>query len=115
MGVGVDNGFEVFVEERSSVLLGVAYLMTGDRGHAEDLLQTALFKVLRHWSKAQDAPEAYTRQVLLNLARDRVRHRRRRPPEVALPADPDLLRGDDLGLDQVGDRNLVAASVARFR
>lgn len=37
--------FTEFVRTRSTALLRTAYLLTGDRGHAEDLLQTVLTKV----------------------------------------------------------------------
>jgi RNA polymerase sigma-70 factor (sigma-E family) len=114
----VDASFETFVEERSAALLRLAYLLTGDRGHAEDLLQTALLRTLRRWSSAREAPEAYVRQVLVNLSRDRIRGLSRRPPETALPADPDGLAGrapaSDLTVDRVGERRLVADAVARL-
>jgi DNA-directed RNA polymerase specialized sigma24 family protein len=63
-GMRVDPSFEAFVERRSTALLRSAYLLTGDHGHAEDLLQTALMRTARHWSRACAAPEAYARQVL---------------------------------------------------
>jgi len=37
--VRVDASFDAFVEARSTALLRTAYLLTGDHGHAEDLLQ----------------------------------------------------------------------------
>lgn len=39
-----EDEFRDFVIARSPELLRVAFLLTGDRGHAEDLLQTALMK-----------------------------------------------------------------------
>src|SRR5213080_1799165 len=100
MGVRVDPSFDAFVADRSTALLRTAYLLTGDRGYAEDLLQTALLRVFRHWSRAREAPEAYARQVLVNLSRDRLRRMFRRPREIPLPADPELLRGTDSGIDR---------------
>jgi RNA polymerase sigma-70 factor (sigma-E family) len=114
MGVRVDSSFETFVEERSVALLGLAYLLTGDRGHAEDLLQTALLRALRRWPKARDAPEAYVRKVLINLSRDRIRGFLRRPRETPLPADPDVFRSADPGLERIGDSHVVAKAVARL-
>ena len=38
------SGFDEFVATRSPALLRTAYLLTGDHGLAEDLLQTALAK-----------------------------------------------------------------------
>jgi RNA polymerase sigma-70 factor, ECF subfamily len=39
-----DSAFRDFVGARSSALLRTAYLLTGERALAEDLLQTALTK-----------------------------------------------------------------------
>ena len=38
------SGFDEFVATRSQALLRTAYLLTGDRALAEDLLQTVLAK-----------------------------------------------------------------------
>jgi hypothetical protein len=43
--------FEAFVAARSDELLRTAVLPTCDRGHDEDLLQTALVKDHRRWSR----------------------------------------------------------------
>jgi len=110
----VDPTFEAFVERTSTALLRTAYLLTGDRGHAEDLLQTALLRTARHWSRARDAPEAYARTVLINLSRDRVRRLFRRPREAPLPPDPDNLRMVDAGYDQVAERRVVVRALAEL-
>jgi RNA polymerase sigma-70 factor (sigma-E family) len=106
--------FDAFVADRSTVLLRTAYLLTGDRGYAEDLLQTALLRVFGHWSRARQAPEAYTRQVLVNLSRDRLRRMFRRPWEIALPADPQLLRGADCGIDRAIERRAMVGALAQL-
>jgi RNA polymerase sigma-70 factor (sigma-E family) len=76
--------FDAFVRSSSSTLLRTAYLLTGDRGHAEDLLQTALLRTARSWSRAREAPTAYARRVLVNLSKDSLRRQSRRPVETAL-------------------------------
>jgi RNA polymerase sigma-70 factor (sigma-E family) len=59
------EGFAEFVAARSHVLLRAAWLLTGDTGKAEDLLQVALASGWRHWSRiAQGNPEGYLRRVL---------------------------------------------------
>lgn len=83
------SDFDEFVVARSPALLRTATLLLGDRTDAEDLLQTALLRVARHWSKAIENPDAYTRRVLVNLAHDHAR-RRRRHPESPAP-EPDLM------------------------
>lgn len=62
-----DDGFTDFVVEVEAPLLRTAYLLTGDHGHAEDLVQTALVKAHRHWAKVQraDSPLAYVRRILV--------------------------------------------------
>lgn len=61
-----ETTFEEFVGARSQALLRSAYLLTGDVGKAEDLLQTALAKTWRHWERANQSGhgEAYIRRVL---------------------------------------------------
>ena len=110
----VDPNFDAFVERASTALLRTAYLLTGDRGHAEDLLQTALLRTARRWSRARDAPEAYARRVLLNLSRDRVRRLVRRPPEAPMPPDPDGLRTVDAGFERVAERRVVVRALAEL-
>jgi len=85
----LDPAFEEFVRASSASLLRTAYLLTSDRGHAEDLLQTTLLRVAWRWSAASEQPEAYARRVLVNLSRDRWRNLRRRVREHHLP---DLLQ-----------------------
>ncbi len=106
MGMKAGQEFDDFVRERSAALLRMAYALTGDHGHAEDLLQTALLRTARRWASARNAPEAYARQVLVNLCRDRVRWLRRRPRESALAeaAEPTTVDAMDAVAEQVGQR-----------
>ena len=63
--------------ERGSALVGYAYLLTGDLGSAEDLVQEAL---TRAWSRPRvlddpSAAEGYVRRMMLNaFLDDRRRH-----------------------------------------
>ncbi|GGK79129.1 hypothetical protein Sme01_22180 [Sphaerisporangium melleum] len=89
------EGFREFVNARQQVLMRTAYLLTGDAHLAEDLLQTVLAKVARHWAKlAKDGnPEAYTRRCLIN---EFVSWRRQRRWYVESPDahPPDAQRSD---------------------
>ena len=60
-------GFEDFVSREQPALLRLAVLLAGDRGHAEDLVQTALLKSYRHWDRVtrRGEPTAYVRRVLV--------------------------------------------------
>ncbi|KJS53662.1 RNA polymerase sigma24 factor [Streptomyces rubellomurinus subsp. indigoferus] len=58
--------FTEFVAACGPKMLRVAWLLTGDRHQAEDLLQTALAKLWPRWGRiALDRPEAYLRKVLV--------------------------------------------------
>ncbi|MET8151741.1 SigE family RNA polymerase sigma factor [Actinoplanes sp. NPDC049668] len=73
------DGFDDFVRGRSTGLLRVAYLLTGDRHTAEDLVQEVLEQMYVRWRRIQGAPEAYARRALVNRATNRWRSRGRRP------------------------------------
>ena len=79
--------FDEFVETSSDRLVRTAYLLCGDRGHAEDIAQTALMRTARRWAVAKEQPEAYARKVVVNLVKDRWRHLNRRPAELPLEVD----------------------------
>ena len=103
--------FDEFVRKRSLALLRTAYALTGDHGHAEDLLQTALLRTARNWRAASAAPEAYARQVLVNLCRDRWRWLRRRPAETVL-SDRAGSRGADGLAERIGNQQSIIAALA---
>lgn len=65
-----DAEFTGFVEQASPELLRAAWFMTGDVHRAQDLVQGALLRTYRAWHRV-DPPRAvaYTRTVMLNLAR----------------------------------------------
>jgi RNA polymerase sigma-70 factor (sigma-E family) len=108
--------FDDFVRDASPALLRTAYLLCGDRGHAEDLLQTALVRTARRWRVARDQPNAYTRRVLVNLAKDRWRDRSRRPAESAPVAlEPSHDGGDEQRLLRHALLPAVLALPARQR
>jgi RNA polymerase sigma-70 factor (sigma-E family) len=98
----LDPAFEDFVRAQSPSLLRTAYLLTGDRGHAEDLLQTTLLRVAWRWPAASAQPDAYARRVLVNLSRDRWRNLSRRVRERHHPDLPQLASPDSA--DRVADR-----------
>lgn len=84
--------FEAFVLARRGALLRTAYLLTGDHHDAEDLVQSALIKVVPKWARIKDGPEPYVRQV---LARESVRRwRGRRWREVATDVMPEAIHHD---------------------
>lgn len=70
--------FDQFVTSASPRLLRATYLMIGDLGAAEDLLQDVLEKMYVKWPRVSD-PSAYARQALAHAASSRWRRRTRRP------------------------------------
>jgi RNA polymerase sigma-70 factor (ECF subfamily) len=83
-----DEAFTAFVSARSRSLLRTAYLLTGDHGLAEDLLQTALTKTYLAWGRIRDrdAVEAYVRQTMITTQTSWWRRRwRGETPTETLP------------------------------
>jgi RNA polymerase sigma-70 factor (sigma-E family) len=108
----LDAEFERFAARASPWLLRSAYLLTGDREHAEDLLQLTLLRVTRRWREIRASPDAYAREVLVNLSRDRRRALSRRPVEVA-QADPLVAaRGDEV--EKLLEREAMIEAVRRL-
>lgn len=59
------DSFTEWVAGRRDTLLRSTYLLTGDVGSAEDLLQEALVKVARRWGRLRGSnPDAYIRKVI---------------------------------------------------
>ena len=81
---------ERLVAERGDRLLRTAALLAGNRADGEDLLQTALERLLRNWRGIDGDPENYVRRTLYNLAADGWRHQRVRQRKAVLfePAPP---------------------------
>lgn len=69
--------FAEFVAARGTSLLRLAHLACGSPHEAEDVLQTALERAYRHWSRlrAGSDPEPYVRRIIVNTAISRARRR----------------------------------------
>jgi RNA polymerase sigma-70 factor (sigma-E family) len=89
MGADGDERFRAFVVDQRRSLLRTAYLLTGDHGHAEDLVQTALLKTYRHWDRVSGRgdPTAYVRRVLVTTQTSWLR--RSSSTEQVISAVPD--------------------------
>ncbi len=93
------DDFEEFARARTPHLYRTAWLLAGDRHHAEDLVQETLAKMFRAWRGLHriDNPSAYAQTV---LARTFISQRRRRswteqptstmPDRADRPGDPEL-------------------------
>lgn len=105
-----DEQFEAFVADVGPYLLRVALLLSGDRNHAEDLVQTTFERTYRSWERARHTdPRAYARRVLVNLRIDRWRGGRR---EVLTSPDAVPQRATPSHADAVDTRNEVVRALA---
>ena len=102
-------GFQEFVEVRYTDLLRTAYLLTGDRETAEDLVQAALLTTMRHWRSVAD-PMAYVRRAMVN--RRTSLWRRIGSRELLTDAPPD--RGVPDGAARRAERDELLAALGRL-
>jgi len=99
--------FREFMATRWPGLVRLGYALTGDRGLAEDLAQTALAGACRVWwrVKRADDPDAYVRRILINASNRQFR--RQRPAEDARAVPEGSLADPADEVDQRSD--LMAA------
>jgi RNA polymerase sigma-70 factor (ECF subfamily) len=86
VGPADEAAFRDFVTARSPALLRTAYLLTGDRGLAEDAVQSMFGRVYLSWSRIRHeaATDSYCRTALV---REVTSWRRRRRVSHVLTAD----------------------------
>jgi RNA polymerase sigma-70 factor (sigma-E family) len=88
----LDGEFREFMHARWPAMVRLAYGLTGDLGHAEDVAQAAFARAYASWPRVRRSgdPDAYVRQIVINENRNRFRKRRvterltGSPPETAL-------------------------------
>jgi RNA polymerase sigma-70 factor (sigma-E family) len=97
MSDGSDEEFDAFMRGRWPAMVRLAYALTGDVGHAEDLAQAAFARAYASWGRVRRAgnPDAYVRRIVINEHRSLFRKRR-----VAEELRGDL--ADTLGGQQLG-------------
>jgi RNA polymerase sigma-70 factor (sigma-E family) len=105
-----EGEFRDFVLGRRRALMRTAYLLTGDPGRAEDLVQTALAKAFAAWRRVRtsDDPGAYVARILINTHASEQRRKRIRewfPGTVPEPAENDRA-------DAVADRSALMSALA---
>lgn len=105
--------FRAFVVGQSGGLLRTAWMLTGDRDLAEDLLQTALARTWPHWRRVAEggAPVAYVRTVMVRTyASWRGRRWCGETPTDALP-DREIVSP---GTAEVDDADLLVRALAQL-
>jgi RNA polymerase sigma-70 factor (sigma-E family) len=73
-----DEEFRDFMRGRWPATVRLAYGLTGDLGHAEDVAQAAFARAYASWGRVTRAgdPDAYLRRIVVNENRRRFRKRR---------------------------------------
>ncbi|GAA1699267.1 hypothetical protein GCM10009733_111840 [Nonomuraea maheshkhaliensis] len=113
MDPGFAANFRQFVIDRSGALFRTAYLLTGDRHAAEDLVQSALAKTAARWRGLRDpaAIEGYVRRAMYHEQVSRWR-RRSKIVELSTAEQPDVPR--DGHADSADLRLTMRAALARL-
>ncbi|MEV6282850.1 SigE family RNA polymerase sigma factor [Kribbella sp. NPDC051770] len=86
--------FDSWVSLRGAGLLRFAYLITRDRGRAEEAVQDALIAAYPRWSRIGADPDAYVRRCIVNADISRWRRFFKRETPVD---DPSLLTASFAG------------------
>jgi len=78
MRAQLDEEFRDFMHGRWPAMVRLAYALTGDQGHAEDVAQTAFARAYASWPKVRRTgnPEAYVRRIVINENLNRFRKHR---------------------------------------
>jgi RNA polymerase sigma-70 factor (sigma-E family) len=99
-----DEEFAAYMAARQPSLLRTAYLLTGDRHTAEDLVQTAFAKLYLSWDRVQrrEVVDGYVRRILVNEHTSLWRRAWKRR-EVTTGSPP-----EQHGLDRVDDGESAA-------
>lgn len=123
MAVESDEEFRDFMRARWPAMVRLAYTLTGDQGHAEDIAQAAFARAYSSWGRVRraDDPDSYVRTIVIHENSKRFRRPRVREdlradvPEQAADSDNGL--ADRLALrdalDLLGPRQR-AVIVLRF-
>ena len=108
-----DDEFRQFAKAHLPALLRGAYLLLRDIDLAEDVVQATMLRVFRHWRKAREAPEAYSRRALINICRDHWR-RQHRLPEL-LGEDVDHVEAETTGFShRLAEREAMTDALERL-
>ncbi|WP_441173755.1 SigE family RNA polymerase sigma factor [Micromonospora sp. SD12] len=111
------EGYREYVGARLEPLRRTAYLLCGDWHTADDLVSTALVKLLRHWRRVSrmDSPDAYVRRTLLRVWLDERRRPWRREAAWAEVPDGAVRSATDGAADRLTILALLAELPPRRR
>jgi RNA polymerase sigma-70 factor (sigma-E family) len=124
MSAQLDAEFREFMHGRWPAMVRLAYALTGDQGHAEDVAQTAFARAYASWPKVRRTgnPEAYVRRIVINENRNRFR--KQRVTERLTDSPPEPAPGTGLGsgsgsgsgdaTSQYDERSVLMAALRRL-
>lgn len=110
MSAESDEEFRDFMRGRWPAMVRLAYGLTGDLGHAEDVAQAAFARAYASWSRVARTgdPDAYVRKIVINENLSRFRKRRVTEDLVgAVPEGPGKA-------DVTGDSEALLAALRRL-
>jgi RNA polymerase sigma-70 factor (sigma-E family) len=113
----LDAEFREFMHGRWPAMVRLAYALTGDQGHAEDVAQAAFARAYASWPKVRRTgnPEAYVRRIVVNENRNRFR--KQRVAERLTDTPPEPGSGTGPGADatsQYDERSALMAALRRL-
>lgn len=117
MSAQLDTEFREFMHGRWPAMVRLAYALTGDQGHAEDVAQAAFARAYASWPKVRRTgnPEAYVRRIVVNENRNRFR--KQRVAERLTDTPPEPGPGTGPGTDatsQYDERSALMAALRRL-
>jgi RNA polymerase sigma-70 factor (sigma-E family) len=110
-----DEEFREFMRGRWPAMVRLAYGLTGDLGHAEDVAQAAFARAYAAWARVARTgdPEAYVRRIVIN--ENNTRFRRRRVTERLVDVVPEPAGYPAPGpADALGDSEALLKALRRL-
>ena len=115
MSAESDEEFREFMRGRWPAMVRLAYGLTGDLGHAEDVAQAAFARAYASWSRVARTgnPEAYVRRIVINENNSRFRRRRVTERLVDAVPEPSGPRAADTA-DALSDSHALLKALRRL-
>jgi RNA polymerase sigma-70 factor (sigma-E family) len=116
MSTQLDTEFRDFMHGRWPAMVRLAYALTGDQGHAEDVAQAAFARAYASWPKVRRTgnPEAYVRRIVINENRNRFRKQRVTERLTDAPPEPGPGPGSADATSQYDERSALMAALRRL-
>jgi RNA polymerase sigma-70 factor (sigma-E family) len=116
MNAQLDAEFRDFMHGRWQAMVRLAYALTGDQGHAEDVAQTAFARAYASWPKVRrtENPEAYVRRIVVNENRNRFRKQRVTERLTDAPPEPAPGPGVADATSRYDERSALMAALRRL-